>query len=477
MNLKISENAAAKGCVALFFAIGCFVIYHYKGTGDTGDSITHYFFARYAFVHPQNFFDHWAKPFFVLVASPFAQLGFQGIKFFNLLNATATLWLTYRLAQRLNLANPIVALLILATCSGYFALTFSGLTEHFFALMLVGSVLLFLTEGVFWGAIIVSFLPFVRSEGLLMVGVVGVYLLLKKEWKALPLLAVGHIVYGLAGATVHGSVLWIFTKIPYATTNAYGSGSFFDFFEKLYYLTGIPQFAFWALGFVSVFFFLKKNLPFRKNRDFVPQQYSALILLVFGSFFVLFVAHGLFWQFGIFMSMGLSRVLNAVMPMFAIIGLCGFNFIQTFLTSKNAKMTVNTLLISYLLVFPFTPNPAAINPQQNLMPEGDQIVATQIAEMLKTQFPNHTYYLLHPQIALSLDMDYYDKTKIRDFGLWQQPLPDNAVLIWDSRFCVIDGGIGLDKVANDPRLERLESFQAKNDWSFVVFKLKNKTPQ
>ena len=106
------------------------------------------------------------------------------------------------------------------------------------------------------------------------------------------------------------------------------------------------------------------------------------------------------------------------------------------------------------------------------MPEDDQIIATKIADMLKTKFPNHTYYLLHPQIALSLGVDYFDETKIRDFGRWQQPLPTHALLIWDSRFCVIDGGYTLEKVANDGRLERLDSFSTKNDWQFVVFKPK-----
>ena len=472
MNLKITENKAAKAITALLFIIGCFVIYFYNGTGDTGDSITHYLYARYAPVHPELFFHHWAKPLYVLLAVPFAQFGFNGIKFFNLLNATLTLWLTYRLAQKLILPNPIVAILILATCSGYFTLTFSGLTEHLFALLLVFSVFLFLTEGYISATIVLSFLPFVRSEGLLMLGIAVLFLIFKRKGQFLPLLAVGHIFYGLAGSFVHGSVFWIFTKIPYASMGAYASGNFFNFFEKLYYCTGIPQYFLWVIGLVFVFF-RKKYPPHRLNRDFVPQQYAALFILVYGSFFALFIAHSLFWHFGIFLTMGLSRVLNAVMPMFALIGLCGFNFIQNMLTQQKVKTVVNTLLISYLLVFPLTSNPAAIKPKKNLMPENDQLVAAQIAEILKTRFPNHTYYLLHPQLALSLGLDYFDETKIRDFGKnWQGALSKNAVLIWDSRFCVIDAGIPLEKVENDPRLERFGTYQAENSWQFVVFKVK-----
>jgi hypothetical protein len=463
MKLKINENQTARILSILFFLIGCFVIMRYDGTGDTGDSITHYFYARYAPQHPALFFHHWAKPLFVLLASPFAQLGFNGIKFFNLINATLTLWLTYKLAKQLNFTNSSLAVLILATCSGYFTLTFSGLTEHLFALLLVGSVLLLVKEKYVLGSLLVSFLPFVRSEGLLIIGVVGLFLIIKKQWKSLPLLSVGHVVYGLAGATVHGSVFWIFSKIPYSVMHAYGKGGLFDFFEKLYYMTGIPQFAFWVLGLLAIGFLLKKG----------PPQYKDVLTLVYGSFFALFIAHSLFWYLGIFMSMGLSRVLNAVMPMFALIGLCGFNFLQTVLTNNKVKNAVNTLLISYLVIFPFTSNPAAINPKKKLMPEDNQVVAANIADFLKEKYPNSTYYLLHPQVALSLDVDYFDENKIKDFGKYaQQPLPKDAILIWDSWFCVVDAGISLDSVDKDVRLERVNNYRAKNDWQFVVYRVK-----
>ena len=78
-----------------------------------------------------------------------------------------------------------------------------------------------------------------------------------------------------------------------------------------------------------------------------------------------------------------------------------------------------------------------------------------------------------PQVALSLDVDYFDETKIKDFGKYgQQPLPKNAILIWDSWFCVVDAGISLDKVDSDPRLERINNYPAKNGWQFVVYRVK-----
>ena len=107
------------------------------------------------------------------------------------------------------------------------------------------------------------------------------------------------------------------------------------------------------------------------------------------------------------------------------------------------------------------------------MPEDNQVVAARIADVLKTKYPDHTYYLLHPQIALSLDVDYFDKNKIKDFGkYWQQPLPKNAILIWDSWFCVVDAGISLDAVDSDARLERITNLPAENNWQFVLYRVK-----
>src|ERR1043165_5405053 len=80
-------------CYALICAV---TIIAFDGTGDAGDSITHYLFSRYAPIHPQLYFDHWAKPLFVLLASPFAQLGITGMKIFNSLVSLGTILVTFR---------------------------------------------------------------------------------------------------------------------------------------------------------------------------------------------------------------------------------------------------------------------------------------------------------------------------------------------------------------------------------------------
>ncbi len=58
----------------------CIVAITANGTADEGDSVNHYLYSRYAFAHPENFFNHWAKPIFVMITAPVAYFGFTAMK-------------------------------------------------------------------------------------------------------------------------------------------------------------------------------------------------------------------------------------------------------------------------------------------------------------------------------------------------------------------------------------------------------------
>lgn len=45
-------------------------------TGDSGDSITHFLYSKFAFTYPEFFFNHWAKPFFCFDNRPIFPIGF-----------------------------------------------------------------------------------------------------------------------------------------------------------------------------------------------------------------------------------------------------------------------------------------------------------------------------------------------------------------------------------------------------------------
>ena len=202
----------------LFFAFAAiFSIIYFDGTAHEADSITHYLYAKFAFDHPQLFLNHWAKPVFVLLASPFAQLGFVGMKIFNSILAFLNFMLIYRVALRLKYRNPHLSIFFLIFCPLYFVVIFSGMTEILFATFVLSGIYLVLRNKLAYAAILISFLPFVRSEGLIFLGLFAVYFILSKNWKYIFYLVVGHVIYAIAGVFVFNNALWVFTDIPYAS--------------------------------------------------------------------------------------------------------------------------------------------------------------------------------------------------------------------------------------------------------------------
>ena len=99
------------------------------GIGVSGDSQYHFFYAQASWNHPEYFFHHWAKPWFTLLSSPFAQLGFKGIKLFNVLVSIASAWLAWKTAQRLDMRNSAFAAVFVLSSPMLLTLTGTGLTS------------------------------------------------------------------------------------------------------------------------------------------------------------------------------------------------------------------------------------------------------------------------------------------------------------------------------------------------------------
>ena len=427
----------------IYAALAAWTIIYFDGTGDTGDSVSHYLFAKYAPKHPELYFDHWAKPVFVLLASPFAQFGFTGMKIFNSCVVLLTIFTTYHIAKTLKFRNAIIVSFILICTPLYFTLTFSGLTEPLFALVVSISILLLLKDKYIAASILISFLPFIRSEGLIFIGIFAIYFAFKCKWKMLPLLVVGHLIYSFLGYFFHHDLLWVIREIPYAHLDSvYGNGTLFHFSEKLFYLLGLPIYFLFVIGLIAICW------DAIKKKSNLNEQ--VLLALGFLSFFI---AHSLFWFLGIFGSMGLLRVFICVMPIIALVALKGYNFItETVLGQlKLPQLIFKALLIVCVIIFPFTSNKAALNFNRDFSISQEQLLVQQIADFsIKNYGTKHAYVCAHPYFSLALSIDSFDKTKMVD---WNESnllnLQSGSLLIWDSHFALIDLGVTKQIIDSD----------------------------
>ena len=252
--------------------------------------------------------------------------------------------------------------------------------------------------------------------------------------------------------------------LPISSLSAYGHGSWFHFVDRLYYATGLPQFCLWILGSLGGFFYIfsKKEAP----------QYKRVWVLIFGYFFVLLIAHSAFWYFGIFNSFGLARVVNTVMPEFALIALLGFNWITDLIRNQKIKIAVQTLLIMATVLMPFSKNKAAIFFPKMFVKAPDQIVLTDITNYIRDKMPSNCVFYSNPCVPFYLNADPYDDASARSLGRFNDAiLPDASIIVWDNIFSVLDHNVSLEMLRQDARFEEIKSWQtADGAFQFTIFK-------
>ncbi|HAW52322.1 MAG TPA: hypothetical protein DCX54_08365 [Flavobacteriales bacterium] len=440
-------------------------------TGDAGDSLVHYLFSAHAFKYPEHFFNHWAKPFFVLLSAPFAQFGFKGIIVFNALCASLSALFSYYIARNLNIKNPLVVFVFIFASPLYFKLIFSGLTEYLFALILVIGIFLFQKNKAIPAVILISFLPLVRSEGLLILGVFAAYLALNNRYKKIPYLLSGQVVYTIAGALFHKDILWVFSEIPYAHLGSpYGSGKLTDFIERLYYTMERPICTLLVLGIIATLItYLTRE---KRNRN------SIRMFLILGSFVTFFVAHSIFWWLGIFNSMGLARVLICIVPLGAILSLAGLQLITDRFNNHLVKKGIVGAFLVLICIYPFIDRPWAVVFDKNLFLVPDnRFIEDELAPYVKSNFPDYpdkTIYYSHPYISVALDLDYFSNDKylrVRRAITDSEMTP--ALIFWDEWFSRVDENIALEQLEGMKELEKVQSFERlhiERNMQLVVFK-------
>lgn len=459
------------------------------GTGDEGDSITHYLIAKYALVTPANFFDHWGKPLFVLFSTLFAQAGFVGIKVFNVCSTVAAMVLACLTAQRLGMERVWLLPFLLFFSPMYTVLTLSGLTEPFSAAVLMAGIYGIVAGRVAWGVVILSFLPFVRSEGLIILGVTSLYLLYIRGWRYLPLLLVGHVVYAVAGYAHYGTLWWVLSKIPYRTLSSehYGSGDLLYFVDRFKFVSGYLVERLLVLGWLWAIWVCGRWLL--RHRTEACAMSAAELLLVYGMFGCFFVAHTLFWYLGIFGSAGMLRVMVTVIPLVGLIALRGANVVLSVLPTRVQQVAQWLIVVAIALV-PFSPLEGGWK-YSHFDLKVDQRLQTELAQYVRQQYPNYQqyrYYYEAPFLSVPLNHNFnlnvHDEQAPFAAGTRQRirainttdTLPKPTLVIWDDWYAVVEGGVKWDSIRTDPRLREIKAFEAPNEWGekrrTVLFEMK-----
>jgi len=434
-----------------------------EGTGGGGDSIAHYFIARFSWHHSTLFFDHWGKPLYTIIASPFAQLGFSSIKLFNVLVTVFACHFSYLLAKHFNMKNAAWIVLLYFFSPETIRVTLSGLTEPLFALVLIMGLYFIVKKQRITGTIILSFLPFVRSEGLIILCLLFIYLVYIKQYRIVPWILLGHLMMSVAGIFVYHDLLWVFNKIPYARLDSvYGHGSWKHFIVQLYYIIGPILYALVLISYIVFFTNVGKEFKLKIKDEVIIDK----AFLLYGMFILFFVAHTVFWTLGIFGSLGLIRVFVGIIPIVALLSLEGFNNILDFLDSfqlNRFKKVMMVVVFAGLFFFCFINKKTFIDYKHGFVLNEDQkAIAHEIVPYIKQKYPLYKPYFSDIGFAYFFDIDIFGKEGNHQLSdIWKSDkLSDKDLIIWDSWFSRVEERIERDSIMNNKGLKLDTTFKA-----------------
>lgn len=466
--------------VLLFAAIAILLTYlairteRFAGGGDT---ITHYLLSRFSWQYPHLLLDHWGKPVFTLISSPFAQFGLFGVVMMNILLGVGSAWLAWRIARILELPNAWLLPVLVCFTPVFTETMLSGLTEIMFGFFLILPVFLFLKRKFIAGAVLVSFSLLVRTEGVFLIPVYGVYLLGVRQYKALPFLLSGFVVYSIVGWFHFGDIFWLITHMPYrGATDIYGTGGLTHFFRHAPKFFNPVVSALLVIGMLALVPEIIRAVKGVSRRQEPGRAATVLMVLVFLAYFL---AHSVMWKTGIGNSLGLHRYMAAIVPLGGIIALGGLNRVvwlwarfvptETGQAKLRAGRIAGTLLITLLIAFmvrsPFKAYPIP----QHLY--GMDLVVKQASEFVRESgLDNRKIYYYDPALVIHLNLNPYDpdsgRERLYSVARPQYQVEPGSVLVWDAHFAGNSGLLEADILEN-PYYDLVRSFEP--DHEIIVF--------
>ncbi len=435
-------------CALLWLYVGFF-----GGNSDCGyggaDNIMHYLFARYSFQHPELFLHHWGKPLFTIIASPFALMGIKAVYLFNIVVSLLSCYFCWKIAQKTGLKHSPLVIVLLALSPVFFLTTPTALTEPLFALFISVGLLLFVRKKYIASAIVFSFTIFIRTESYVLFPIYASAYLFVRQWKAIPLLLTGFLVFSLLGIPVYGDFFWFFSRSPYVISDAvYGKGNLFHYVLNYKLVFGLATSVLILLA--GVFLFIK----FVKGQLFRDMNKFAFYFLVTAVLFVFIAAHSFYyWKIG-GASMGLLRVMTAILPFAAITAMIGYDSLLRFLKIESGIVgeSISVIIMVISLVFLFKMQPGLVFKSQP-----DEILMKETCVFLLEHFDDEKKIVyFHPLIPFYMNQDPWSESM---HSAMEEGFPNvldlnsGDIIVWDAHFGPNEGGIAVESLLNEESLQ------------------------
>jgi len=443
----------------LLVYVALFSVKHYADS----ESMNHYFIVESVFTNPVMALDHWGKPLFIALSCLFSFFGDRGVMIFNVLVMILSALISFKLSRKLGAKYSFIAPVLLLFAPVYYPFAQSCLTEPLFGLVAIYSALLFANKRYTFAAIVISFIIYSRSEGILFLPIYFMALLLKNEWKPLPFLGVGFLSYSLFGALLGKGFLWYFYDYPYSSiVSFYGTGPFWNWFIHYESIVGLPFAILIVVSFVLLTF-----QTLLKLRNSLNSQNLVLIYLITVPAAIYIFGHSFLWYKGWSASVGLPRIVGGVLPLIAVFTTVSTNkllsYVPFFWFKKRGHFLAIILFACWMVIFTFSGKKSVILSQPNDM---NKLINESIDWLENEGYPKgkesvvvyKTDYLVHFGVNPKKEEKSFLKTNIHRRTQPEKELESGDLIVWDGQTTPNEGGISFLSLDTNSHFEKLATF-------------------
>lgn len=435
------------GVIAYFIAIS-------EGFHGGGDSLAHFRLAKFSWEHPHYLLDHWGKPFFTLLITPFALLGFKATWVFNLFCGLLSSVLVMAISKHHKWRYAWVAIPVIFLTPIFLQEFFSCLTEAAFVTLLLMVLLLRIKNQFVAYFIVLSLLPFIRTEGVLfMFWFAAVDFLERRSWQLI-LLFSGGIIYSLVGWIAKGDILWLINEMPYVGgDHIYGSG------KLLHYIEIMPQHIGWPVLIMTAisiaFLFLKM-----RNTSF---EDSWIIKFVLAPTIIYIGFHSVIWYMGR-VSLGLPRMLAVVVPLLALLIVYGLNELER--RTSKPKLTAGLGVLATVAI--------SFNAYQKIelpvpLSNEDKVIKEACEFIQSSELKDHKihYYSLYSEMLLNLDPHNADQCQqiVHNRYNPHEEVVSGSLVLWDAHFAPNEGAMPLENLLENDQFEVVKRFEPEHPFN------------
>ncbi|HVN49398.1 MAG TPA: hypothetical protein VMU30_11335 [Bacteroidota bacterium] len=376
------------------------------------DECAHYLYCRFVLQALPTTVQMWHRPLPQWLFALPAQLGHTFTMFFALALFLVLLWMAWRIAVSHRIKHAEWVVLLVGLQPTLFDVSYACMTEVPAAFMITLSYLYHRKEKHGWALSFASAVFLCRTEMYLFAGIMFLVYLWKREWKILPLVLLGPMLWIGSTTIISGNIMTFFREWKtFAQIGKFIPGiPVTHYFTHLYAIFGAAQVLLFAAGAVFI----------------AKAKRSAEFGIIYGTIFATLILHTLAGAeiFHFTASIGELRYIAVVGPLFGIVSVYGLSEFLDRLKSPRRQLMVSLVVMS-VVVFHCT---LATHPRRW---ENYEKIVVDLTHGIQTEFPHLILLTNHCAAAYAMDVVPSGNTCIASLNVHTLALYPESIILWD----------------------------------------------